>query len=392
MIRPMDRGWADWVDDELSEIATAGRWRSMKVYDAMGPRGTLHDHSGAARDVVSFASNDYLGLSHHPKVIAAAHLAIDRWGTGSGASRLIVGTRPIHSQLESAIAEWKHCEAAVVFPTGYAANLGVITTMGVPGVRIFSDELNHASIIDGCRLSGADVCIYRHRDVEHLDFLLDDWAAQSRGRTVVISDSVFSMDGDLARVEDLIECTGRHGSLLILDEAHGVLEPEIAFSMEGGSRVLRMGTLSKTLGSIGGFIAGARSDIDLLVNRARSFIFTTALTPSDAASAMAALEIVCSPEGDGLKERLHDYVQRVRPGHLSPIIPVVLGSENTALSASARLLEAGLWVPAIRPPTVPKGTSRLRIALSASHTDGDIDDLIREIAMLQWNHEEVEIV
>lgn len=374
--------WTEWVGEQCSSIANEGRWRSTKVFDALGPRGVLLDDHDLATSVVSFASNDYLGLSHHPVVIGAAHAALDRWGTGAGASRLIVGTRPIHRELESALAAWKRCEAAVLFPTGYSANLGVLTTFGGPGVRIFSDELNHASIIDGCRLSGADVTIYRHRDLEHLEALLLAGVQEGCARTIVISDSVFSMDGDIAAVDDLLDCAARHGSLLVLDEAHGVLGPNPTVEGRNDVPLLRMGTLSKTLGSLGGYIAGPRSWIDLLVNRARSFIFTTASTPADAAAALAALDIVTSAEGDRLRNRLRHHVRRVRPRHLSPIIPVILGSEHDAIAASDRLLDAGLWVPAIRPPTVPTGASRLRIALSASHQDHEIDALIAALATL----------
>ncbi|MBI3256583.1 MAG: 8-amino-7-oxononanoate synthase [Actinobacteria bacterium] len=382
MNRPIRSDWTAWVGEQCSSIANEGRWRSTKVFDALGPSGVLLDNHDRARSVVSFASNDYLGLSHHPVVIGAAHAALDRWGTGAGASRLVVGTRPIHRELESALAAWKRCEAAVLFPTGYAANLGVLTTFGGPGVRIFSDELNHASIIDGCRLSGADVRIYRHRDLEHLEALLVAGRREGSARTIVISDSVFSMDGDIAPIGDLVDCSARHGSLLIVDEAHGVLEPTPTAEARNDVPLLRMGTLSKTLGSLGGFIAGPQSWIDLLVNRARSFIFTTASTPADTAAALAALGIVTSAEGDRLRERLRHHVRRVRPRHPSPIIPVILGSEHDALAASDRLLDAGLWVPAIRPPTVPTGASRLRIALSASHQDHEIDALIAALATL----------
>lgn len=375
--------WTEWADEQRSAIASAGQWRSTRTFDAFGTKGVLwHGPRDAPRSVVSFASNDYLGLSSHPKVIEAAHGALDRWGTGAGASRLVVGTRPIHRELEEALAAWKRCEAAVLFPTGYAANLGVLTTFGGPDVAIFSDELNHASIIDGCRLSRSHVTIHRHRDMDHLESLLVACRREHLGRTIVISDSVFSMDGDVAALEDLLECSKRHGSLLILDEAHAVLGPELPEEFPEEVPVLRMGTLSKTLGSLGGYIAGPKALIDLIVNRARSFIFTTASTPADTAAGLAALGIVNSPEGDRMRGRLRDHVDRVRPAHPSPIIPVILGSEQAALDAADHLLKAGLWVPAIRPPTVPKGASRLRVALSASHTDGEIDDLLAALATL----------
>ncbi len=376
----MESDWSKWADEQHSSIARSGQWRSTKTFDAFGPSGTLADE----KTVISFASNDYLGLSHHPKVIEAAREALERWGTGSGASRLVVGTRPVHEELEVALATWKQTESAVLFPTGYAANLGVLTTFGGPGVRIYSDELNHASIIDGCRLSGGDVRVYRHRDIQHLNDLLAAAKHDDSERTIVVSDTVFSMDGDVAAIDELIECCARHGALLILDEAHNVLGPNLSDKdIREATDLLRMGTLSKTLGSLGGFIAGPRRFTDLLVNRARSFIFTTAPTPADTAAALAALAIVTSPEGEQLRKRLRGHVDHVQPGHPSPIIPIILGSEKEALAASEQLLDKGLWVPAIRPPTVPPGTSRLRVALSASHQDDEIDLLISTLASRQ---------
>jgi 8-amino-7-oxononanoate synthase len=324
---------------------------------------------------VSFASNDYLGLTQHPRVVAAAHAAIDRWGTGSGAARLIVGSRPVHTDLEHALARWKHADAAVLFSTGFAANLGVLTTFAGPDVLVCSDELNHASIIDGRRLSGAPVAVYRHRDAAHLDALL---TASSCARAVVVSETVFSMDGDVAPLDDLRDVCAAHGALLVLDEAHAVLGPDLGVV---GGDVLRVGTLSKTLGALGGFVAGPRHYAELLVNRARSYIFTTASTPADAAAALAAVELVQSPEGDALRARLRRHVDRLRPGHPSPILPYVCGSEAAALDAAATLLDEGLLVTAIRPPTVAPGTSRLRVTVSAAHTDEQVERLARALAV-----------
>jgi 7-keto-8-aminopelargonate synthetase-like enzyme len=268
--------------------------------------------------------------------------------------------------------------AAALFPTGFATNLGVLTTVAGPGALVCSDELNHASIIDGCRLARADIEIYRHRDVGHVAALL---AAAHGRRTVVVTDSVFSMDGDVAPLDDLIAVCRDAGALLIIDEAHAVLGPDpgpAAATVD----VLRVGTLSKTLGALGGFVAGPHTLVELVVNRARSYIFTTAPTPADASAALAALKVVRSPEGDALVARLRGHVDHVRPGHPSPIIAVLCGEESAALEASAALLERGLLVPAIRPPTVPPGTSRLRIALSAAHTGEQIDGLVRGLREL----------
>jgi 8-amino-7-oxononanoate synthase len=362
--------WSQWVADQCRAITRAGQWRATRDLDAAGPTGTLVEDGGTSRPVVSFASNDYLGLTQHPAVVAAAHAALDRWGAGAGAARLIVGSRPVHSDLESELAAWKGAERALVFPTGFAANLGVLSTFSAPGVRVHSDELNHASIIDGCRLGRGDVVVYPHRDIAALDRAL---SVDRAGRAIVVSDAVFSMDGDVAPVDGLLEVCAGHGALLVLDEAHAVLGPDV--TMPAGVDVLRVGTLSKTLGSLGGFVAGPAPFVDLLVNRARPFIFTTAPTPADTAAALAALRVVRSAEGEALRARLRSHVERIAPGHPSPIVPVVLGDERRALAAAAALLERGLLVPAIRPPTVAPGTSRLRIALSAAHSDDQVDRL-----------------
>jgi 8-amino-7-oxononanoate synthase len=356
--------WASWIDDQCRIITGSGRWRTIRTLDAEGHDGVLVE---SGRPVVSFASNDYLGLTQHPAVKAAAVAAIERWGTGSGASRLVVGSRPIHDELERRLASWRGTEAALVFPTGYAANTGLLAVLGQTGVRVCSDELNHASIVDGCRMAranGADVRVYRHGDVDAL-------AHQLKGadRAVVVTDTVFSMDGDLAPLIEIADLCARSNAVLVVDDAHKVF-PIAGLDEDDslGPAIVRVGTLSKTLGSLGGFVAGSRAFIDLLVNRARPFIFTTAPTPADTAAASAALDIVTSAEGGALVTRLRDHVDTLRPGHPSPIIPIVIGGEDDAVAASSRLLERGLLVPAIRPPTVPAGTSRLRIALSATHT------------------------
>jgi len=365
--------WSNWVADQCARIAGAGQWRRPRDLDAAGPAGSLADEDGE-RPVVSFASNDYLGLTQHPAVVAAAHAGLDRWGAGSGAARLIVGSRPVHTELEGELAAWKGAERALLFPTGFAANLGVLSTLATPGVRVCSDEINHASIIDGCRMGRGDVRVYPHRDVDAVDKLL-----QGSERSIVVTDTVFSMDGDAAPVNDLVEICLRHGALLVLDEAHAVLGPTVDVSQDAD--VLRVGTLSKMLGSLGGFVAGPKPFIELLVNRARPFIFTTASTPADTAAALGALRVLRSAEGDALRATLRRHIDRIAPGHPSPIIPVVLGDERRALAASAALLDRGLLVPAIRPPTVAPGTSRLRIALSAAHTDEQVAllaDALRE--------------
>ncbi len=342
--------WGERVAAEGRAVEAAGRWRRIADLD---------------EGLVSFASNDYLGLSRHPAVVGAAHAALDRWGAGAGAARLVAGSRPVHTELEAALAAWKQAPAALLFPTGYAANLGVLATLGGAGVRVLSDERNHASIVDGCRLSRAEVCIYRHGDVDQVDDLL----RTSPGPAIVVTDTVFSMDGDVAPVAALAERCAHRGALLVLDEAHAVLGPDPDLA---GVDHVRIGTLSKFLGSLGGFVAGPRPYIDLLVNRARPFVFTTASAPADAAAGLAALGVLRSAEGTVLVDRLRANVDLVAPDHPSPVVPIVIGREDATTAASAALRERGLLVPAIRPPTVAPGTSRLRISLSATHTPEQI--------------------
>jgi 8-amino-7-oxononanoate synthase len=357
--------WAEWSGAQSRSIRDAGQWRAPVDFDAAGPEGKL---APDGRAVIAFASNDYLGLTQHPALAEAAHAAIDRWGTGAGAARLIVGSRPIHSELEHELAVWKRAERAVLFPTGFAANLGVLTTFGGPGTLVCSDELNHASIIDGTRLARGEVAVYPHSDLGALDTLLRERAGTRRA--LVVTDTVFSMDGDVADLDGLVELCRHHDALLVLDEAHAVLGPDLRSEPpgHGGPGVLRIGTLSKTLGSLGGFVAGPGRLTELVVNRARSYIFTTAPTPADAAAALAGVRVVRSAEGRELMARLRANIDELRPGHPSPIVPVMCGNEDRALAAAAALLELGILVPAIRPPTVPIGTSRLRVALSAAHS------------------------
>jgi 8-amino-7-oxononanoate synthase len=373
-----DGRWGRWVATEADAIRDAGRWREPRAFDAAGPRGRL---VASGRAVVSFASNDYLGLSQHPAVRGAAVDAVGRWGTGAGASRHVVGSRPVHHDLEAALAGWRRTDAAAVFPTGYAANLGVLSVLGGPGVRIHSDALNHASIVDGCRMAranGTELRVHPHLDLAALDAALAEPGAD---RQVVVTDTVFSMDGDVAPVAELQELCADHDALLVLDEAHAVLQPVPTVPADGPV-VVQVGTLSKTLGALGGFVAGPRPLVELLVNRARTHIFTTALSPADAAAALAALGVLLGAQGDELRSRLRAHVERVRPGHPTPVVPVVLGDEAAALDASARLLDRGLLVPAIRPPTVPPGSSRLRVALSAAHTADEVDELVAALAEL----------
>jgi 8-amino-7-oxononanoate synthase len=362
--------WDVWVDAELDATRTAGRWRQLRALQGRGPEFLLP----GAGPAVSFASNDYLGLAAHPVVVEAAADAARTCGVGSGSSRLIVGDRTLHHDLERELAAWRGAESALVFPSGYQANLAVLTTFGRDAL-IVSDELNHASLIDGARLSRGRVAVYRHADPDHAEHLVRSAA----GRAIIVSDTVFSMDGDIAPLQALAAVGARHDALIVLDDAHAVfplspIDPEVAH--------LRVGTLSKALGSQGGYVTGPTSWMDLLINRARSFIFTTGLAPVCAAAALAAVGVCRSAEGVELIRRLRGHVDGLRPGHPSPILPVVIGDEEAAVKASERLLEQGFLVPAIRPPTVPPGTSRLRVSLSAAHRAHDVARLRAALAGL----------
>jgi 8-amino-7-oxononanoate synthase len=355
--------WLAWAQARNDETRALDRWRDVRTLDG---RAGVEKRLPDGRSVVSFASNDYLGLTGHPRVVARARAALDGYGAGAGAARLIVGARPIHDELERALARWKATARALLFPTGFAANLGVLSAFGTQRATIFSDELNHASIVDGCRLARAESRVYPHNDLRELERMLS-----GANEPIVVSDAVFSMDGDLADVAGLVDLTARHGALLVLDEAHSVLGPPVP----AADHVIRVGTLSKFLGSAGGFVAAAEPFVDFLVNNCRPFIFTTAGSPADAGAALASVELLGTDEGEALKERLRANVERFRPGHPSPIVPVVIGDDAVAVDAARRLLDEGFLVPAIRPPSVPAGTARLRVTLSALHTVDQIDAL-----------------
>ena len=355
--------WSEWAESEVAAIERASLDRHIRTFDGRGV--VLRTEEG--REVVSFASNDYFNLTAHPVVIEAARAATAQQGAGAGSARLIAGSRPSHERLERSLAGWKGEPSALLFPSGYAANVGVLTTFGTEGTTIFSDELNHASIVDGCRTARAEVEVYPHRDMKALE-----QALARADRAIVVTDLVFSMDGDVAPIEELADLCRRHGALLVTDEAHAALGPET--NLEEVEH-LRVGTLSKMLGSVGGFVAGETSMVRLLINRARSFVFTTAGSPSDVAAAEAALRVLRSDEGARLKERLRGAIDLLAPDHPSPILTATLGDEETTLKASRLLFERGLLVPAIRPPTVPAERSRLRISLSSGHTDEHLEEL-----------------
>ena len=366
-----------WADDALKALEAVGRRRHVRALRPLGPTSV----SWAGHAIQLFSGNDYLGLSAHPAVKEAMVRASESVGMGPRGSALICGYTEDHERLENTLARLKETEASLLFPTGYAANLGVLTALGSDDTTFFSDALNHASIIDGCRLARGKVSVYRHRDVAHLAELL---ASSQAPRKVVVTDAIFSMEGTLAPLEDIAALSRAHDAFLVTDEAHATL----VFGDQGGGLVnllglsdqvdFQVGTLSKAVGALGGYVATSRANRELLLNTARSYIFSTALPIVVVAGAQAAIDLASSDPS--FRNALWDRVGTLADGldtllH-GPIASIVLGDERAAVDASVRLLEAGFHVSAIRPPTVPPGTSRLRIALSAAHSDADVHDLL----------------
>lgn len=332
------------------------------------------------RRLINFSSNDYLGLSQHPKLKAAAIEATGKFGAGSGASRLVCGTLPVHRELEETIAAFKGTERALTFSTGYAAATGTICALVGKGDVVIVDKLVHASLVDGARLSEADLRVFRHNDVEDLERILV-WAKDKNVRVLVITESVFSMDGDCAPLREVVALKEKFGAWLMVDEAHalGVLGPGRRGLVEAlglaGQVDIQMGTLGKAVGSSGGFIAGSETLIDHLVNTARSFIFSTAPGPAAAAAAKAGLDLIASEEGEQLRTQLLQNIETLARPTESAIVPIILGDEERALAAAEALKAAGFLVPAIRYPTVPRGKARLRVTLGASHAREQIEAL-----------------
>ena len=372
----------------LDELAAAGLLRTERVLESpCGPRVVLD-----GREVVCLCANDYLGLANEPAVKAAVVEAVRRWGVGAGASRLVSGTSAVHKELERRLAEFKHAQAAVVTSTGWMANHAAVHALVGEGDLVLCDKLNHASLLDAAFSSGARVRTYAHRDIDRARHLLERHRTEHR-RCLIATDSLFSMDGDFAPLRELAELKGRFDAQLLIDEAHatGVLG-------EGGRGLAELlgvegqvdvtvGTLSKALGSLGGFVAGPSVLAETLRNRGRAYIYTTAPPPALCAGAIAALDIV--QREPQRRRRLLAMAADLRRGlqaagfdtglSQSQIIPVMLGSPQRATTVSHALFEAGFLIPAIRPPTVPPNTSRLRISLSSSHEEGDVARLVGAI-------------
>ncbi|HEU4980980.1 MAG TPA: 8-amino-7-oxononanoate synthase [Solirubrobacterales bacterium] len=367
------------LGQRLEEIESAGLRRRIRVVEGpQGPRVLLD-----GEPVLVLCSNNYLGLADHPRLRRAAADAALSLGTSSGASRLISGSMSVHAELESRLAEFKRTEAALLFGSGYLANTGTIAALAERGEVVFSDELNHASIIDGCRLSRAEAFVYRHGDTDHLAWGLR--RAGGRG-SLIVTDGIFSMDGDLAPLAELTELARRHGCRLMVDDAHatGCIGPDGRGSVAAAGLVdevdVIVGTLGKALGGYGAYVCGSRELVDFLINSARPFIFSTALPPPVVAAASAAVELLV--ERPGRVERLRANTTALRDGlrdegldtagSASQIIPIVIGQAADTIALTETLLVRGVFAQGIRPPTVPEGTCRLRLTAMATHRIGEL--------------------
>ncbi len=385
----MSSDFSDYLNQELVAIGDLGLRRELRRIDSgQGARVVLDGH-----ELLNFSSNDYLGLACHPALRTAAAKAVEEFGVGTGAARLISGSMRPHHELEEALADFKGTEKALSFATGYAA-AGVVSAVVGKGDMVVVDKLAHACLVDAARLSGAKLRVFKHNDMGDLGRILQ-WADQQDGETLILTESVFSMDGDCASLAHLVELKERHGAWLLVDEAHatglygssrrGMVEE----SGVGDHVEIQMGTLGKAIGSAGGYICGSRALIDLILNRARPFMFSTAPVPAQVAAARAGIELVQSDEGEercgklwGLVSRLSDGLIRrgwKLPAVSGAIFPLMVGEEKAAVALSRRLLETGVLVPAIRYPTVARGKARLRLTVSAAHEPADIDQLLEAL-------------
>ena len=369
------------LEERLEKIHEAGLHRRLRMVDHATPLVSVD-----GKQALLFCSNNYLGLAEHPALAKAASDAALQSGTSSAASRLVSGSQPMHAQLETKVADWKGTESALVFNSGYAANTGVIAALAGRGDIVFSDRLNHASIIDGAILSGAKLVRYPHNDVQALERLLKQH--QTAGLRLIVTDGVFSMDGDIALLAESAGMAEKYGTLLMVDDAHagGVVGQQGRGSVDlcgvSGKAVIQMGTFGKALGSFGAYVATSQLICDYLINKARSLIFSTSLPPAVLAASAAAIALVQSEEGDLLRQQLANNSQLFRrllqhagaavPDGCTPIIPLLVGDAALTTRFSQRLLEKGVFVQGIRPPTVPAGTSRLRCTVMASHTTEQI--------------------
>lgn len=382
----------DWIDEKLKGFESAGlRRRLTYLESADAARITV-----GGREYLNFSSNNYLDLATEPAVVAAAQEAAARWGAGSGSSRLLVGSLPIHRELEEELARFKETESALVYPTGLQTSLGLITSLAGKGDRVILEREVHASLVDGARLSGAGIKVFRREKIAALEHLL---SKPHNGRTLVVVDGVYSMSGEIIDLSAVHALCEKGDALLLVDDAHatGVIGPQgrgtpACFGLSRSGRIIQMGTLSKALGAQGGFVCASHAVIDLLVNTSRSFIYTTGLAPASAGAALAALRLAAGDEGDSRRRHLADLSRRLHhiltekgftvTGGAAPIISVIAGPNERALKWAEELTEAGFWVRAIRPPTVPKNTARIRLSVTAGHTLENIESLAKALCAI----------
>ncbi len=381
---------------QLDELRENYLYRTLNILDYLPGSSThvkLHD-----KEYILYCSNDYLGLSHHPRIISVVRDVVDEYGLGSGASRLISGSTSWHKRLEEKIASFKRKEEALIFSSGYLANLGIITALTDKDSLLIVDKLDHASVIDACKLSEATLRVFPHKNMSKLETILSH--SHKYNRTLIVTDSVFSMDGDFAPLGELVKLKEKFGAMLMIDEAHamGVIGRRgsgLAEALGLEERIdIIMGTLSKATGSLGGYCAASPDIINYLKNKSRPFIYTTSLPPSLCAASYEALLII---EGEsGLRDRLWENTNFLKKNireigfdtgeSESPIVPIILGTSDKALKAAQYLFDSNIYIPAVRPPTVPKGKARLRLTVSAVHTD---DDLKYLLSILKKMHEEI---
>ncbi len=386
----------NWLQRRLDEVKTAGLYRKLRTMET-APQPEMRIDGQAQ---IVFSSNNYLGLANDKRVIAAAMNVLQQFGVGSSGSRLTTGNSYWHKKLEKRIADFKQTESALLFSSGYLANIGVLSSLPEKGDVILSDQYNHASIIDGCKLSKAEILIYQHVDMEDLEKKLNDTAFFQR--RFIVTDGVFSMDGTIAPLDRIVELAHRYDAYVIVDDAHatGVIGKKGRGTSEyfGVSPDVVIGTLSKAVGTEGGFAAGSRTFTDFLINRARTFIFQTAISPASCAASYTALGLI--EQELAKRQHLHFNIKRIKTGLCkigyevkgdeTAIIPLMIGEEETAILFSEKLREKGIYAPAIRPPTVPRGESRIRLTVTAEHQLTEIDYLLevfdfigRELKMIK---------
>ena len=378
----------EWIKDDLQKIRDAGLFRSRRTLKPLPDGRCILD----GQTLINLSSNDYLNLAHDPRLIAVATSALSETGVGARASALVSGRTEWHEQLETQLARFEGTDAAILFPSGYAANLGVVSALASEQDTIFCDRLNHASLIDGCRLSGARLRVYRHDSLEKLKRELEK--VTGHAKKIIVTDSVFSMDGSLAPLVSLCDLAEEFQAILVVDEAHGTgvwgatgrgLSEELGVE----HRVtVRIGTLSKAVGTMGGFVAGSSTLIDWMWNRVRTQIYSTALPPAVCAAACKSLEIIqAEPErrhglferAEFLRSELQQRTNITIPQSAGPVIPVILKDPELTMKVAAELQEAGFLIGAIRPPTVPEGTSRLRVSVTFAHQQDDLERFLKAL-------------